>query len=137
MKNIYKYLLLAFIISAAGFLTIEHYLDPIYNVKIGKDVNLDDNRIENWGGRFSNDDSIFIGFNTRLDEGTEVTVRILNDELEGLGGTVRYITVEEDENFYWFARPGGFSPGKYIVNFKIDSIVVESTTFIIEEKEVE
>jgi len=137
MNKIYKYLLLTLILASAGFLTIQHYLDPIYNVKVGKDVNLDDNRIENWGGRFSDDDNIFIGFNTRLDEGAEITVRIFNDEVGSFGGTVRYISVEKDENFYWFAMSGDISPGKYIVNFKIDNIVVESTTFIIDIKEVE
>ena len=48
-----------------------------------------------------------------------------------------YISVEKDENFYWFAMSGDISPGKYIVNFKIDNIVIESTTFIIDIKEVE
>jgi len=133
MVKAYKYILIAFIIGATSFLTYQHYTDPIYRLKVGTLFNDDELRIEDWGGRFSKEEgSIFLGFNTRLDDGTIIHLDILNED--DIAVNDRPFFVKNGTDFYYERLTlDDYEIGTYKIELIIDDKVIETATFIIEE----
>lgn len=133
MGKIYKYILFSLIIIASIYLTYQHYTDPIYQLKVGTTLNLEDQKIENWGGRFSNEeDLIYIGFRTRLEEGTVIELHVKNID-DGLVEYTNPFIVSRTTDFYYNQIDGFmYTEGHYEVTIYVDDIVLETSTFVIE-----
>jgi len=130
--------MVALILFATGFLTYLHYTDPIYNLKVGTSINSEDNRIEQTGGRFQmTDNEIYVGFNTRLDTGTTVELQITNEDMV-FPALVKDFYITPSYNFYYVKNYSFMlTPGTYTVSVYIDEELMEETTFILEEPDLD
>lgn len=138
MNRIYKYVLTIFIVLAAGFLTYQHYTDPIYQLKVGTTINNQDDRIEDWGGRFQiTDGEIFIGFKTRLEPGTTIHMNVVNEDINLFNYNREFYVTPSYQFYFDSTHAFMFGPGTYKVTISVDGEVLETTKFIIEELEVE
>lgn len=134
MIKVYKYVLAILIVAATGYLTYEHYTDPIYNLRVGTAVNSVAERIEDRGGRFeASGDALYIGFNTRLETGTTVELIITNEDLP-FPAVVKSFYITPSYSFFYIKQYSFMlQPGMYTVSVYIESELLESTTFIMEE----
>ena len=136
MIKAYKIVLIIMITISVGYLTYQHYTDPIYQLKVGTTLNYEDKKIENWSGRFLNDEElIYIGYRTRLEAGTLVEMNVFSEDSEAPEySTSQYVARDFD---FHYVRVSGLSydPGHYKVTISIDDEIMETTTFIIEEVE--
>ncbi len=134
MKNLYKYVLVIFILAATVFLTIQHYSDPIYKFKLGRTLNMEDKKIEDWGGRFPETETLYMGFRTRLDTDEIVTIEIKTSTGEEV--TEYNFTVIEDSDFYYvIITPGSLGPEDYMAYIVVEDEVLESMRFALDEIE--
>ena len=133
MSKLYKYLLITFIIGATGFLTYQHQTDPIYRLKVGKSFNDEELRIEDWGGRFSKEErEIFLGFNTRLEDGTVIRLYIYDEAGVEVYDKPFFVSYSRD---FEYARIDldTWDTGNYEIKIFVDDELLETTTFIVEE----
>ena len=138
MIKVYKYVLAILIIAATGYLTYEHYTDPIYNLRVGTTVNSDAERIEDRGVRFlTSEAALYIGFNTRLETGTTVVLQIKNEDLP-FNAVVKNFYITPSYNFFYVKQYSFMlGPGTFTVSVYIDDELMESTTFIMEEQNLD
>ena len=134
MNKTYKIVLFVFIFIATVILTIQHYSDPVYKFKIGSDIDVEDKRIEDWGGRFPNDATLYIGFRTRLDTDQEVTLEIETSTGEEISNQ-SFVITENDDFYYTEVLPNSLDAEDYMAHIVLDDEVIESIRFVLEERE--
>ena len=134
MNKSYKIILFVFIFIATIILTIQHYSDPIYKFKVGRDIDVEDKRIENWGGRFGADETLYLGFRTRLEEETVVTLEIETSTGEEVTKH-NFIVMDQSDFYYMEMTPNLLDAEDYMAYLIVDDEVLESYRFILEDPE--
>ena len=134
MNKTYRIILFVFILIATVILTVQHYTDPIYKFKVGRNIDVEDKRIENWGGRFGNNETLYLGFRTRLDENTVVTLEIETSTGEEVTKET-FIVIDRSDFYYLELSPNTLDAEDYMAYLIVDDEILESYRFVLDAPE--